>query len=112
MGLPQLSPRKLLIVPSIPLITERSSGHFTPSVKDTGAPITPELIAGYIKASAPSVAKIAGVNRKHAEIAAKYLQSEVDKAARGQYPSEFLTSDLMQYLDPPSTGNKAGLPRL
>jgi len=45
------------------------------------------------------------VNKKHVEIAAKYLQSEVDKAVHGQYPSEFLTSDLIQYLDPPSNND-------
>lgn len=71
--------------------------------QDTGAPITPDLIASYIKDSSPSVTKIAGVTEKHLDIAVKYLQSEVDKAVKGQWPSEFLTSDLMGYLDAPGT---------
>jgi len=75
-------------------------------VLDTGATVTRELIAEYIKASTPGVAKIAGVTSKHVSIASTYLQSEVDKAAKGQYPSEFLTSDLMQYLDAPSPNGK------
>lgn len=63
--------------------------------------ITPELIASYIAESLPSVAKIGGVSSTHVEIAAKYLQSEVDKGVKGEYCSEFLTSDLMPYLDQP-----------
>ena len=70
---------------------------------DTGDVITPQLIASYIAESLPSVGKIGGVSSAHVEIAAKYLQSEVDKGAKGEYCSEFLTSDLMPFLDQPSS---------
>jgi hypothetical protein len=70
--------------------------------QDTGAPVTPALVASYIKSSLPAVGKIAGVSSTHVDIAAAYLQSEVDKAGRGEYPSEFLTSNLMVHLDKPS----------
>lgn len=75
------------------------STNTSTATQDTGAPITPALIAAYIAESTPSVTKIAGVSAKHAEIASKYLTEEVAKAGRGQYASEFLTSDLMPYLD-------------
>lgn len=97
MGLPQRYSRAYIF----PIRPTAFNYDLAEQLQDTGAPVTPDLIAGYIRASAPGVTKIAGVNNRHAEIAAKYLQSEVDKAARGQYPSEFLTSDLMRYLDPP-----------
>ena len=50
--------------------------------------------------------KIAGVKHHHVDIAAKYLSNEVAKGARGEYASDFLTSDLMKYLDAESTGAK------
>lgn len=74
---------------------------FHHSLLSSGTPITSSLVASYISETLPGVTKIAGVEQRHADIAAKYLQGEVDKAARGEWPSEFLTSDLMPYLDAP-----------
>ncbi|KAF9511716.1 hypothetical protein BS47DRAFT_1394948 [Hydnum rufescens UP504] len=68
---------------------------------DSGVRITPALISGYIAHFAPGVSKIAGVTSKHIKIASVYLNEEVARAGRGQYASEFLTSDLMKYLDGP-----------
>ncbi|KAF8306036.1 malate synthase [Clavulina sp. PMI_390] len=68
-----------------------------------GTPITADWVASLIKEYLPGVKKIGGVTETHADIAAKYLQSEVDKATRGEYCSDFLTSDLMKYLDAPAT---------
>lgn len=102
------STRPYLYVASIPYhpLDYRPEHSYSDHLQNTGALVTSDLIAGYIKASAPGVTKIAGVTSKHASIASNYLQSEVDKAARGEYPSEFLTSDLMGYLDAPSSNSK------
>ena len=61
--------------------------------------VTPALVSGFIAEFAPGVSKIAGVTPKHVKIASAYLSEEIAKAGRGQYASEFLTSDLMKYLD-------------
>lgn len=73
---------------------------------DTGEPITKELVDQYIVEYIPSVEKIAGLKRQHVDIAAKYLSDEVAKGARGEYASDFLTSDLMKHLDAEFTGAK------
>ncbi|KAG8926311.1 hypothetical protein FRC02_008977 [Tulasnella sp. 418] len=66
------------------------------AVMDNGKPVTPELIDSFISSIAPGISKtIAGVTSKHVDIASRYLGEQVrqDKA------SEFLTSDLLGYLD-------------
>lgn len=75
-------------------------------LSDTGAPITPSLIAQYVEQSLPAVKKIGGVSERHVGIAKEYLMSEVEKAQRGEWCSEFLTSDLMHYLDGKDSGAK------
>ncbi|KNZ80233.1 Malate synthase, glyoxysomal [Termitomyces sp. J132] len=62
---------------------------------DNGLPITLEYIDSLIKELAPGIKKIvAGVKEENVDVAAEYLKAQVRK----QWPSEFLTSDLMPYL--------------
>lgn len=62
---------------------------------DSGQSITVEYIDALIKELAPGIKKLApGVKEEHVQVAAEYLRSQVRK----QWPSEFLTSDLMGYL--------------
>ncbi|KAF5346735.1 hypothetical protein D9756_010403 [Leucocoprinus leucothites] len=62
---------------------------------DNGQLITPEYIDGFIKELAPGVQKLApGVQEQHVKLAEDYLKLQIRK----QWPSEFLTSDLMPYL--------------
>ncbi|KAG6817507.1 hypothetical protein H0H87_008134 [Tephrocybe sp. NHM501043] len=62
---------------------------------DSGRPVTLEYIDELVKELAPGIKKLApGVNEQHVQVAAKYLKAQVRK----QWPSEFLTSDLMPYL--------------
>lgn len=62
---------------------------------DTGATITADYINKLINAAIPEVHKAVPVLRdEHLHVVAKYLNEQV----RRQWPSEFLTSDLMPYL--------------
>ncbi|KAF9467445.1 malate synthase [Collybia nuda] len=62
---------------------------------ENGQPITAEYIDGLIKELSPGIKKLApGVKDEHVQVAVEYLRSQVRK----QWPSEFLTSDLMPYL--------------
>ncbi|KAF8260718.1 malate synthase [Lactarius quietus] len=62
---------------------------------DTGATITADYITKLIDAAIPEVHKAVPVLRdEHLHIIAKYMNEQV----RRQWPSEFLTSDLMPYL--------------
>ncbi|KAK2464323.1 hypothetical protein APHAL10511_003780 [Amanita phalloides] len=62
---------------------------------DDGRPITPEFIDQQIDELMPTIKKLApGVKDKHVKISATYLKKQIRK----QWPSEFLTSDLMPYL--------------
>ncbi|KAG5723210.1 Malate synthase, glyoxysomal [Termitomyces sp. T112] len=62
---------------------------------DNGLPITLEYIDSLVKELAPGIKKIvAGVKEENVDVAAEYLKAQVRK----QWPSEFLTSDLMPYL--------------
>ncbi|KAG6897780.1 hypothetical protein C0992_011193 [Termitomyces sp. T32_za158] len=62
---------------------------------DNGLPITLEYIDSLVKELAPGIKKIvAGVKQENVDVAAEYLKAQVRK----QWPSEFLTSDLMPYL--------------
>lgn len=63
---------------------------------DTGEPVTPELIDSLIAEVSPSILKlVAGVTEEHVKLTAEYLKKQVRKV----WPSEFLTSDLMYYLE-------------
>ncbi|KAK0240695.1 malate synthase [Armillaria nabsnona] len=62
---------------------------------DTGELITKELIDTWVDELAPGIKKLApGVRDADVVIAKDYLKHQV----RGEWPSEFLTSDLMPYL--------------
>ncbi|KAK0476788.1 putative malate synthase [Armillaria novae-zelandiae] len=62
---------------------------------DTGELITKELIDAWVDELAPGIKKLApGVKDADVVIAKDYLKHQV----RGEWPSEFLTSDLMPYL--------------
>jgi len=62
---------------------------------DTGAALTPDYITKLIDAAIPEVRKaVPALRDEHLHIVAKYLNEQV----RQQWPSEFLTSDLMPYL--------------
>lgn len=62
---------------------------------DTGLPITVEYVDGLIKELSPGIKKLApGVKEEHVGIAAEYLRGQIRK----QWPSEFLTNDLMPHL--------------
>jgi malate synthase len=65
------------------------------AVMDTGDPVTPEYVGKLIAEVSPSIPKLVpGVKEEHVRITSEYLKSQVHK----QYPSEFLTSDLMHVL--------------
>jgi len=62
---------------------------------DSGVTITAEYVEKLIDAVAPGVRKaVPALRDEHLRIVAKYLQDQVGR----QWPSEFLTSDLMTYL--------------
>lgn len=62
---------------------------------ETGQPITTDYIDNLIRELAPGIKKLApGVKDEHVQVAVEYLKSQITK----QWPSEFLTSDLMPYL--------------
>lgn len=62
-------------------------------ISDTGSVITADYIDGVIDEIAPTL-KGPAATEKNLDIVAKYLKSQVRK----EWPSEFLTSDLMGYL--------------
>jgi len=68
---------------------------------DNGKAITPEYIDSFIKTTSQGLSKrIAGVTEKHVEIASTYLSQQIRK----ERASEFLTVDLLGYLDGGSGG--------
>lgn len=63
---------------------------------DTGEPITPELIDSIITEVSPTITKLVpGSTAEQVKITSDYLKKQVRKV----WPSEFLTSDLMYYLE-------------
>lgn len=66
--------------------------HYLVPLSSSGASITPAYIDKVIDSFAPKVSKlVAGVKDENVKIAADYLKAQV----RQEWPSEFLTSDLM-----------------
>ncbi|THH06063.1 hypothetical protein EW146_g9729 [Bondarzewia mesenterica] len=62
---------------------------------DTGEPITAEYVDALVEEVEPEVRKaVPALKEEHLKIVKDYLKSQVRK----QWPSEFLTSDLMPYL--------------
>lgn len=69
--------------------------HYGSRLADTGVPVTAESIDAVIKEVAPGLRKIvAGIKDENVNIAVEYLKGQIRK----NWPSEFLTSDLMGYL--------------
>lgn len=62
-------------------------------ISDTGELVTPEYIDKVVDQIAPTL-KSAILTEKNLEIVGRYLKKQV----RQEWPSEFLTSDLMTYL--------------
>jgi len=62
----------------------------------SGQPITPEYVDALVKELSPSVKSlVGGVSDEHIKIAGEYLKGQV----RQEWPSDFLTSDLMPLLE-------------
>ncbi|KAG9316737.1 malate synthase [Chiua virens] len=62
---------------------------------DTGEPITAEFLDRVIEEQAPTIKSIApGIKQEHLKITIAYLKGQI----RQEWPSEFLTSDLMPFL--------------
>jgi len=63
---------------------------------DSGEPVTPEMIDALIDEVKPSIKKLVpGVKDEHIDLCSDYVKKQV----RRQWASEFLTSDLMYYLE-------------
>lgn len=63
---------------------------------DSGQPLTPELVDALIAEVAPTIPKlVGGVTEEHVKVTSEYLKGQVRKT----WLSDFLTSDLMYYLD-------------
>jgi malate synthase len=64
-------------------------------ISDTGELITVELVDKLVGELAPGIkGLVAGVKEENVKLAMEYLKGQI----RRQWPSEFLTSDLMPYL--------------
>ncbi|KAH7888868.1 malate synthase [Phlebopus sp. FC_14] len=62
---------------------------------DSGEPVTVQFVDHVITEQAPYIKSIApGIKEEHLRITTSYLQAQI----RQQWPSDFLTSDLMPYL--------------
>ena len=63
---------------------------------DSGQPITPDLVDAVISEVAPTVPKlVGGVTEEHVKVTSEYLKGQLRKT----WLSDFLTSDLMYYLE-------------
>ncbi|KAF8513019.1 malate synthase [Hysterangium stoloniferum] len=63
---------------------------------DSGHPITTSYIDSLVKELSPNVKKlVGGIKDEHVRIAGDYLKGQMRK----EWPSDFLTSDLMSYLE-------------
>ncbi|TDL26067.1 malate synthase [Rickenella mellea] len=63
---------------------------------DSGQPVTAEFVDHLVTEVSPEVRKlVAGITDEHVKISSEYLRRQVRK----QWPSEFLTSDLMVFLE-------------
>lgn len=64
--------------------------------------VTPEYLEPIFRDEGAKVAKIPGIDAEHVRIAAEYMLQQV----RAEWPSDFLTSDLMVHL--PGVGTVGG----
>ena len=73
---------------------------------ESGHPVTIDYVDALINELSPGIKKLVpGVTEEHVRVAAEYLRAQVRK----QWPSEFLTSDLMGYLAAADGVDKAWL---
>ena len=70
--------------------------HYSIPLTTTGQTITSSYIDKVIDSIVPNVPKlVTGVNPTNVDVAARYLKAQI----RQEWPSDFLTSDLMPYLE-------------
>lgn len=69
---------------------------------DSSKAITPTYLEPIFAEEGAKVGKLPGINEEHVRIAAEYMLEQV----RGEWPSDFLTSDLMIHL--PGVGTVGG----
>ena len=65
------------------------------NLQDTNKSIDPSYLAPIFSEEGKKVASLPGIKAEHVEIASEYMQNQVKQ----QWPSEFLTSDLMIHLE-------------
>ena len=66
------------------------------STLDSGEPVTPAMIERIVREVAPGILKLVpGVTEEHVKLCSEYLLDQVRKP----WLSDFLTSDLMYYLE-------------
>ena len=63
--------------------------------QDTSKSIDPSYLAPIFEEEGKKVASLPGIKAEHVQIASEYMQGQVKQ----QWPSEFLTSDLMIHLE-------------
>ena len=63
--------------------------------QDNGKAITPSYLAPVFSEESEKVAALPGIKADHVRLASEYMQSQVKQ----EWPSEFLTSDLMVHLE-------------
>lgn len=64
-------------------------------LQDSGKTVTPDYLAPVFSEEGEKVASLPGIKAEHVKIASEYMQSQVKQ----EWPSEFLTSDLMVHLE-------------
>ena len=64
-------------------------------MQDSGKKISPVHLESIFAEEAAKVSKLPGINAGHVKIASAYMLDQVKK----QWPSDFLTSDLMKHLE-------------
>lgn len=72
-----------------------SSASHLADHQDSGKAITAAYLQPIFSEEAAKVAKLPGIQSDHVKIASEYMLSQV----QGQWPSDFLTTDLLDHLD-------------
>lgn len=70
--------------------------------QDSGKDINPSYVQTILSEEASKVSKLPGIDPSHVKIASEYMAQQV----KAQWPSDFLTSDLLGYLE--GVGTKGG----
>lgn len=63
--------------------------------QDSSKTITPDYLAPIFNEESEKVASLPGIKAEHVRLASEYMQGQVKQ----EWPSEFLTSDLMVHLE-------------